>query len=139
MLCEGPDCNRPIGRYVALCDTHYSQQWRGKPLTPIISRVRPDATLQERLDAKCVVVGDCFVWTAATNQYGYGVFKAQGRWWQSHRAAWVAVHGEISAHVEVCHSCDNPPCCNPAHLFLGTHAENMADMSIKGRGRKPRA
>jgi hypothetical protein len=52
----------------------------------------------------------------------------------AHRAVWLVAHGELP-EVEVCHSCDNPPCCNPAHLFVGTHADNMRDSRVKGRMR----
>ena len=49
------------------------------------------------------------------------------------RAAWMAIHGPIPSGYLVCHKCDNPPCFEPSHLFLGTNAENLGDMREKGR------
>jgi hypothetical protein len=53
----------------------------------------------------------------------------------AHRLAWMLVHGDIPDGLMVLHRCDNPPCCNVDHLFLGTRADNMHDMSVKGRAR----
>lgn len=65
---------------------------------------------------------------------GYGSFPIgeKGKV-QSNRVAWMVTHGPIPDGMHVMHLCDNPPCCNPKHLKLGTHAENMADMHAKGR------
>jgi hypothetical protein len=66
---------------------------------------------------------------------GYGVVDRKGKRIGAHRMAWMLTNGEISKGLHCCHRCDNPKCCNPSHLFLGTNAENMRDMFNKGRHR----
>lgn len=71
-------------------------------------------------------------WTGATLK-GYGQI-GDGRCLRyTHRVAWELVNGPIPDGMHVCHHCDNPPCCNVDHLFLGTDADNNADMIAKGR------
>ncbi|MBP8293825.1 MAG: HNH endonuclease, partial [Caldilineaceae bacterium] len=64
---------------------------------------------------------------------GYGQFGWKGKIYTAHRVAWELVNGSIPDGALCCHRCDNRKCCNPAHIFLGTHADNMRDMVNKGR------
>lgn len=74
----------------------------------------------------------CWLWIGGTNSDGYGVWSAHGET-KAHRASWVLHHGIIPPGLHVLHRCDRPSCVNPAHLFLGTHQDNMADLRKKGR------
>lgn len=75
---------------------------------------------------------ECWPWTGATTS-GYGRLSRAGRMVYAHRVAFELSSGPIPSGLEVCHTCDNPLCCNPTHLWLGTHQQNMADMGRKRR------
>jgi len=76
---------------------------------------------------------------------GYGGFWDGSRVVAAHRFAWGMEHGSIPEGLHILHRCDNPPCCNPPHLYLGTNADNVADRVSRGRAagqvgeRNPRA
>ena len=76
----------------------------------------------------------CWEWQGTLHHSGYGCFKDKGRFTYTHISSYRAFKGPTGGKF-VCHKCDNPKCCYPGHLFLGTHQENMDDMKAKGRGR----
>lgn len=85
-----------------------------------------------------VAVGEpdvCWPWQSHRNKAGYGRAGngQRGRTTVAHRIAYALTFGELPDDQLVCHRCDNPPCCNPAHLFLGSHQENADDRERKGR------
>lgn len=84
-------------------------------------------------------VGDCWIWRGARQSRNrYGTFGIGGKILLSHRVSYELHCGEIPKGMHVLHKCDVPYCVNPAHLFLGTHQDNMADKECKGRGNQPK-
>ena len=93
--------------------------------------------VRERFFEKLRRDGDCLVWTGYRDKCGYGRMAAGSaattKLALTHRVAWFLQNGPIPDGMQVLHKCDNPPCVDHTHLFLGTHGDNMRDCVEKGR------
>ncbi len=128
--CTVDDCNN---KYLTkgFCDKHYRQFKRhGK----IYKSAKELSTIQ-RFISKITVnqINGCHEWTDTLNSWGYGTFRVKDKKIFSHRFSYEYYVHKIPHGMLVCHSCDNPKCVNPKHLWIGTHADNMKDMVSKGR------
>ena len=92
----------------------------------------------DRFWSKVDIKGDdeCWNWKAHCNRDGYGYHWIKKVIWRAHRYAYTITYGVIAKGLIVCHTCDNPSCCNPKHLWLGTVADNMKDKNNKKRQAK---
>jgi hypothetical protein len=123
--CEVPDCEKPRG-HGRKCYMHYSRmRYHGSTDSPL----RP---WQDRFWEKVDRSGQCWVWTSATDRAGYGLLGGRAPMRQAHRLSYLLAYGDPGDY-HVCHTCDNPPCVRPEHLFLGDDAANLGDMATKGR------
>ncbi len=121
-MIQCPTCPRTFGTYQAIM-TH----WRRLCVMP---------SLADQFWMRVERGDGCWLWIARRDALGYGRFHSSGPYVFAHRAAWLFTHGEIPADKDVMHRCDVRACCNPAHLSLGTHSDNMRDMFLKERNPK---
>ncbi len=94
------------------------------------------ATPQQLFDRNVDRCDGCWEWRGYRNPKGYGFTRPGGRGVKgvlAHRLSWELHRGEIPEGMQVLHRCDNPPCVNPEHLFLGTNLDNIRDRVAKGR------
>jgi hypothetical protein len=130
VACSEPECGRD-SFCRGWCRTHYQRWYRTGTTT------RQSITLEERFWSKVDRSAGpeaCWLWIASRGPNGYGYFGYQERVHLAHRIAWQITNGrEILPEEIIRHSCDKPPCVNPAHLLLGTNADNSRDMVERGR------
>lgn len=143
-------CGNPVLAR-SFCQTHYARFRRhGDPLAhiPIAEPQWRHLTIEENfwrqvnkngpVPSHIPNLGQCWVWTGGTLRHGYGSFHINCGpdglpHSASHRYSYVLAFGPIPEGLHVLHKCDNPPCVNPFHLFIGTQADNMRDMVAKQR------
>jgi len=135
--CVIDDCQRaaPNGRY---CGVHASRRRRhGDPLKVVHAHPPFSASLEDRLAQFTDRSGGtdaCWPYQGDTsNSIGYGRMMFQGEKDGAHRWAWRSVNGAIPEGMVIRHDCDNPSCCNPRHLSVGTSMDNCADSISRGR------
>jgi hypothetical protein len=96
--------------------------------------------LEERFWLKVQKTETCWLWIGAHHPQGYGnITVSKGKTKPAHILSWEIHFGPIPEGMKVLHSCDNPPCVKPDHLFLGTQTQNIADMDAKGRRSRGKA
>lgn len=103
-----------------------------------LGKLEPRRSRAERFWVKVDIRSDdeCWPWLAVADKQGRGRFQYYGApasMINAQRAAWFFVFGELRSEIHVLHRCDNPACCNPKHLFVGSHQDNMQDKIAKGR------
>ncbi len=101
---------------------------------PRNTREQTFATIMRRVNRQ---PNGCWEWPGKITTSGYGGVQQAKQQHYVHRFVWEQTNGPIPAGIFVCHTCDNPICCNPAHLFLGTPADNLRDARQKGRTVNP--
>jgi hypothetical protein len=118
---KAPFCSRPC----------YWDAMRSKPIEERFwTKVDKNGPMPEH----CPELGPCWLWTGAKTTAGYGyIHLADGSKDYAHRISSKIHGGRDATGLSLCHRCDNPPCVNPAHLFVGTQVDNMRDMWSKGR------
>ncbi len=110
-----------------LCKRHYQRKWSAGSVHA------GDFTFD--FCAKIEVTESCWIWRGALFASGYGKVSCGEKKRRAHRVAHELFIGPLPDDLHVLHRCDNPPCVNPTHLFLGTHIDNMRDMEAKGRAK----
>ncbi len=99
----------------------------------------PKLTLTQQLDFERHISrgdeDDCWLWVGSYFISGYGRYHINSIGFRSHRISYYLNYNVDPGNLLVCHTCDNPGCCNPKHLFLGTNKDNQRDCTVKGRGR----
>jgi hypothetical protein len=126
-------CGQPIPTERS---NYRTRKYCGRGCYKLSYRAQAPQRFWEKVDKSASSSG-CWLYMGFRKWDGYGWLArwqdGRARYLTAHRYAWILTHGEPAKGMHILHKCDNPPCCNPAHLKLGTHQENMADAKAKGR------
>lgn len=153
-ICQAPDCGKEFFLIAArvrqgkgkFCSPSCRDAWRSQPERPreffvaMSQQAKQSENYQpmrnDEADFWALVEkrgsDECWPFRGQLDKDGYGQFQLKTRR-RAHRLVWEFVNGPIPAGMFACHHCDNPQCCNPAHLFVGTAADNAHDRDAKGR------
>lgn len=132
-LCHIGGCKRKATNH-GLCTTHLTRFRKGKDLYSPVKEYHRNLTIQERLTQyNLIQPNGCIVWIGSRNLKGYGKITINDKCCSTHKVAWELKYGPVPKALLVCHHCDNPPCLNVDHLFLGNNQQNYDDSKIKGR------
>lgn len=129
-------CSLCSGKHYArrFCRKHYDQKRFAGALSLKHNTRGMSITKRLAFYSKPNHATGCIVWTGSTVARGYGNIRIDGTMQRTHRVAYKIYIGDIPDGMSVLHRCDNPPCINPNHLFVGTTQDNSDDMLSKGRG-----
>ena len=126
--CSVDGCDRPV-RSIELCNMHSQRFWKTGSVgsaEPLVRHGSPE----ERFWAYVDQSGDCWMWTAQTNEYGYGMFHlSKGKPVRAHRFSYELSRGPIAEGLVIDHTCHNPPCVNPDHLQAVQQRQNVENFS----------
>lgn len=129
--CANPSCYKPFTpkrNRQRFCGCFCAKSITGKTnAVPASERLWPRLLIKDN---------GCWEWQGGKDKDGYGQLTGHGER-RAHRVAWILAFGAIPTGKQILHRCDNPPCCNPLHLWCGTNTENMRDKISKGRGGMP--
>lgn len=130
--CSFDGCGKRLYQ-AGLCRGHYAQRRRGGALRPLRGWIT-DVSVEGLLALATETRSGCREWNRGRDTNGYGTGATiNGRRIRAHVLMWTLANGPVPKGLQVRHSCDNPPCINPAHLLIGTASDNMTDRSARGR------
>lgn len=131
-MCKVDYCEKPVFA-TGYCRSHYRQNKLYGDPTIRKQQQYHGMTLKERFFQYVEKSDGCWLWRGSKNEKNYGQMSVNSKPRLASRVSWQVHYGDIPKGLNVCHKCDNPPCVNPEHLFLGTQQDNVTDMMLKGR------
>lgn len=140
-ICCIKECDLPVIA-LGLCNKHWRRNKKyGSPVAVSShSGSFRGLSAEERFNKSVVKTDGCWIWKASKDKNGYGIFRGMigsVMFTRAHRYSYALHTGDLLIGMQALHTCDNPSCVNPEHLFSGTNADNMRDKAQKGRVKVP--